>query len=220
MKNLPDGTVTLLFTDIEGSTQLLHHLGEAYPAALARHREIVRAAVEQHGGVEADTQGDAFFVVFAGAHHALAAVAQAQTALHHEVWPLRAALRVRMGLHTGEPARTAEGYAGADLHRCARIAACGHGGQVLLSQTTHALVQDDAPEGAGWRDLGSHRLKDLPALKRSGSFACPACRTTFPRSKASTTAHTTYHCSRRRCWGESVKWLKPVPCCAVTTCIC
>src|SRR5881392_1524537 len=118
MRELPTGTVTFLFTDIEGSTRLLHKLGDAYADALAEHRRIVRDAFERHGGVEVDTQGDAFFVAFARAADALAAAAEAQAALNGPV-------RVRMGIHTGEPLVTDEGYVGIDVHRAARIAAVG-----------------------------------------------------------------------------------------------
>ena len=119
---LPTGTVTFLFTDIEGSTLLLHELGDAYADALVEHRRVLREAFERHGGVEVDTQGDAFFVAFGRATDALEAAGEAQQALEG------GAVRVRMGLHTGEPAVTDEGYVGIDVHRAARIAAAGHGG--------------------------------------------------------------------------------------------
>src|SRR5712691_6387976 len=148
--DLPTGTVTFLFTDIEGSTKLLHELGsEAYARSLAEHRRVLREAFEAHGGVEVDTQGDAFFVVFPDAVHALSAAQEAQDALAEE------AIRVRMGLHTGEPLLTDEGYVGVDVHKAARIAAAGHGGQVLLSQETRGRVPVEVA------DLGEHRLKDF-----------------------------------------------------------
>jgi predicted ATPase/class 3 adenylate cyclase len=152
---LPKGTVTFLFTDIEGSTRLLHELGDAYAAALAEHRLVLREAFARHGGVEVDTQGDAFFIVFSRAAAALAAASHAQRALGN------GPVRVRMGVHTGEPLVTDEGYVGIDVHRAARIAAVGHGGQVLVSQSTRELVGAD-----GLRDLGEHRLKDLTAPER------------------------------------------------------
>jgi predicted ATPase/class 3 adenylate cyclase len=155
MRDLPSGTVTFLFTDIEGSTRLLHELGDAYADALAEHRRLLRAAFARHGGVEVDTQGDAFFVAFARATDALAAAAEGQRAL------AGGPIRVRMGLHTGEPIVTEEGYVGLDVHKGARVAAAGHGGQVLLSQATRELAPDD-----GLRDLGCHRLKDLTAPER------------------------------------------------------
>ena len=152
-RELPTGTVTFLFTDIEGSTRLLNELGDAYAGALAEHRRVLREAFAGHGGVEVDTQGDAFFVAFSRASDALAAAAQAQHALDGPI-------KVRIGLHTGEPLVTEEGYVGIDVHRAARIAAAGHGGQVLVSQPTHDLAGD------GLRDLGEHRLKDLSAPER------------------------------------------------------
>src|SRR5438094_4546616 len=162
--HLPSGTVTFLFTDIESSTRLLHELGDAYADALAEHRRVLREAFARHGGVEVDTQGDAFFVAFARASDALAAAREAQSALDGEI-------RVRMGIHTGEPLLTEEGYVGIDVHRAARIAAAGHGGQVLVSQTTRELLGDSP----ALRDLGDHRLKDLSAPQRlyqvgDGSF--------------------------------------------------
>jgi predicted ATPase len=155
MNELLTGTVTFLFTDIEGSTKLLHELGDDYADALAEHRRVLREAFDRHGGVEVDTQGDAFFVAFARAKDALAAAAEGQAAL--ESGPIR----VRMGLHTGEPLVTEEGYVGIDVHRAARIAAAGHGGQTVVSQTTFDLAGSD-----GLRALGEHRLKDLSAPER------------------------------------------------------
>jgi predicted ATPase/class 3 adenylate cyclase len=151
---LPTGVVTLLFTDVEGSTRLLQELGDGYGEALHEHRRRLRASFAEHEGVEVDTQGDAFFVAFARASNAVAAAADCQRAL------AGGPIRVRMGLHTGEPRLTDEGYVGLDVHKGARIAAVAHGGQVLLSQTTRALVDADA------RDLGVHRLKDLSAPER------------------------------------------------------
>jgi len=153
---LPSGTVTFLFTDVEGSTRLLHELGaEAYAEALFHHRRVLRAAFGAHGGVEVDTQGDAFFVAFPTAPSALAAAAAALEELS------TGAIRVRMGVHTGTPHVGREGYVGVDVHRAARIAAAGHGGQVLISTSTAALLGND-----GLRDLGEHRLKDLAAPER------------------------------------------------------
>jgi predicted ATPase/class 3 adenylate cyclase len=158
--DLPAGTVTFLFTDIEGSTRLLQQLGaSAYAGALAEHRRVLREAFLRHDGVEVDTQGDAFFVAFPTAPGAVAAAADAQHAL--EAGPIR----VRMGIHTGTPHITDEGYVGPDVHRAARIAAAGHGGQVLVSSSTAALLDRD-----GLRDLGDHRLKDLAAAERIFQF--------------------------------------------------
>jgi predicted ATPase len=152
---LPAGTVTFLFTDVEGSTRLLRERGDDYADMLAEHRRVLREAFARHGGVEVETQGDAFFVAFAKATDALAAASAAREALAD------GPIRVRMGLHTGEPTRTDEGYVGIDVHRAARIAAAGHGGQILLSQATRDLAGADRP-----RDLGLHRLKDLAAPER------------------------------------------------------
>jgi predicted ATPase len=156
MRQLPSGTVTFLFTDIEGSTRLLHELGDEYANVLADHRRSLRDAFSRFGGVEVDTQGDALFVAFPRATDAAAAAAAGQRAL--EGGPVR----VRMGLHTGEPIVTDEGYVGIDVHHGARVMSAGHGGQVLLSQPTRDLV-DSAFE---LRDLGEHRLKDLTAPQR------------------------------------------------------
>ncbi len=155
VRTLPTGTVTFLFTDVEGSTRLLQELGDRYAQVLAEHRRRLRDAFGRHGGVEVDTQGDAFFVVFPRASDALAAAAESRDAL------MAGPIRVRMGLHTGEPLATAEGYIGIDVHRAARIAAAGHGGQILISQSTRELAGAD-----GLRDLGEHRLKDLTAPER------------------------------------------------------
>jgi predicted ATPase len=155
MRDLPAGTVTFLFTDIEGSTKLLHELGaERYAESLAAHRRALRRAFTGHGGVEVDTQGDAFFVAFADARGGLAAAREAQEALVAEP------IRVRIGLHTGEPLLTDEGYVGADVHKAARICAAGHGGQILLSEQTKLAVED-----LDLRSLGLHRLKDLTAAE-------------------------------------------------------
>ncbi len=154
--DLPTGTVTFLFTDVEGSTRLLLDLGAAaYAEALAEQRRIVRGAFLAHGGVEVDAQGDAFFVAFPTAPSALRAAASALVGL------AAGPIRVRMGIHTGTPMVAEEGYVGVDVHRAARIAASGHGGQVLVSATTAALLGVD-----GLRDLGAHRLKDLSAPER------------------------------------------------------
>src|SRR5437762_2410790 len=183
--HLPSGTVTFLFTDIEGSTKLLHELGDAYVDALAEHRRVLREAFARHGGVEVDTQGDSFFAAFARATDALSAAAEVQRALE----PGR--IRVRIGIHTGEPTLTDEGYVGRDVHKGARIAAAGHGGQILVSQTTREL----ADEG-GLRNLGEHRLKDLTASERIfqlGDGEFPALKTLY---------QPTCPCSRRRSWAE------------------
>jgi predicted ATPase len=154
--DLPSGTVTFLFTDVEGSTKLLHELGDAaYADALREHRRLLREAFVRHGGVEVDTQGDAFFAAFPTAAGAIDAAGTFQEAL------APGPIRVRVGIHTGTPLPTDEGYVGVDVHRAARIAAVGHGGQVLVSSTTASAVGDH-----GLVDLGDHRLKDLPTPER------------------------------------------------------
>ncbi|MGZ3679245.1 MAG: ATP-binding protein [Ktedonobacterales bacterium] len=165
MAELPTGTVTFLFTDIEGSTRLLQQLGERYENVLADHRRLLRAAFEAHSGHEVDTQGDAFFVAFSRAVDALSCAAQAQRSLAAHLWPDGAAVRVRMGLHTGEPMLAGGGYVGLDVHRAARICAAGHGGQILLSQATRDLADGRLPEGTELVDLGEHLLPDLLQLE-------------------------------------------------------
>ena len=160
--NLPSGTVTFVFTDIEGSTALLKRMGdEEYSALLATHRRLVREIFGAYDGQEIDTQGDAFFYSFARARQAVAAAIELQRAHVKASWPSDADVRVRMGLHTGEPAVGDEGYTGLDVVRAARIAAVGSGGQILLSDTTRAIVAGDLPDGVAIRSLGEQRLKDI-----------------------------------------------------------
>lgn len=155
------GTATFLFSDIEGSTRMLQQIGDAYAGILSRQRSILRTAFTDHGGREIDMAGDGFFVAFDRARQAVAAAVAAQRALAQEEWPAGVNVRVRMGLHTGEPTSTSTGYVGLDVHRTARICAAGHGGQILLSQATWALVSNDLPEDVRVKDLGTFRLKDL-----------------------------------------------------------
>jgi predicted ATPase/class 3 adenylate cyclase len=172
VRELPSGTVTFLFTDIEASTRLLHELGDGYADALAKHRRLFREAFVRYGGVEVDTQGDAFFVAFPRAQDAVDCAAAAQKALDG------GPVRVRMGLHTGEPRVTSEGYVGMEVHAGARIAGVGHGGQVLVSEATRQLLAD----GEALRDLGEHRLKDLSAPQRLyqlGEDEFPPLRTLY-----------------------------------------
>ncbi len=162
MPNLPSGTVTFLFSDIEGSTALLKQLGDdGYTRLLADHRRILRDSFSDREGHEIDTQGDAFFYSFPRARDAVAAAVEAQRGLASYGWPEGVTVRVRIGLHTGEPAMGEEGYTGLDVVRAARIAAVGRGGQVLLSETTRALVGSDLPDGVSARAIGAHRLKDI-----------------------------------------------------------
>ena len=159
---LPSGTVTFLFTDIEGSTRLVRELAERWPPLLDRHRAIIRAALAAHDGVEVQTEGDGFFAAFTRAPAAIAAAVQAQRDLAAEPWPPDAPIRVRMGLHAGEGVVDADGsYVGHDVHRAARVAGAAHGGQVLVSETVRALAGSVVPAGVAFRDLGQHRLKDL-----------------------------------------------------------
>ncbi|MGH2380607.1 MAG: adenylate/guanylate cyclase domain-containing protein [Candidatus Limnocylindria bacterium] len=162
MPNLPSGTVTFVFSDIEGSTTLLKRLGdERYAALLATHRRIVRETFGSHHGQEIDTQGDAFFYSFPRARDAVAAAVEVQRAHEQEDWPEGAVVRMRLGLHTGEPAVGDEGYTGLDVVRASRIAAVGRGGQVLLSETTRAIVAGDLPDGVALHSLGDQRLRDI-----------------------------------------------------------
>jgi class 3 adenylate cyclase len=161
MSSLPAGTVTFLFSDIEGSTRLLQELGDEYAGVVDDHRLIMRGAMQGHGGTEIDTQGDAFFFSFARAKDAADAAAEAQRALAAHEWPRGAEVRVRMGLHTGEPQLGEHGYLGIDVVRAARICSAGHGGQILLSETTRALLGNALPHGASVLDLGQQNLKDI-----------------------------------------------------------
>jgi len=180
---LPIGTVTFLFTDIEGSTQLLKQLRDRYGEALEDHQRIMREAFAEHGGHEIDTQGDSFFVAFRRAKDAVAAAIACQRRLAEHAWPDAAQLRVRMGIHTGEPAIGGARYIGLGVHRAARICAAGHGGQVLVSQTTRELLRDDPLEGVSLRDLGEHRLKDLDEPERLYQLLAPGLREDFPSLK-------------------------------------
>ena len=177
----PVGTVTFLFTDIEGSTKLAQEFhGDRWAALLARHRELIRAAIAEVDGHEEKTEGDGFMAVFEQATTAVVAAAEAQRRLAAEPWPDGAELRVRMGLHTGAGVLDADGeYIGADVHRAARVAAAGHGGQVLLSETTSSLVADELPDGVGISGLGEHRLKDLRP-ERICQLVVEGLRSEFP----------------------------------------
>jgi predicted ATPase/class 3 adenylate cyclase/DNA-binding CsgD family transcriptional regulator len=177
---LPTGTVTLLFTDIEGSTRLLQQLGQSYSDVLSECRHLLRASFDRWHGHEVDTQGDAFLVAFARATDALEAAVDAQRALASHAWSVGVTVRVRMGVHTGEPALSTEGYVGLDVHHTARIMSAGHGGQVLLSQTTRDLVEQDLPEGVGLRDLGAHRLKDVQHPSHLFQLVIVGLPTDFP----------------------------------------
>ena len=159
--SLPTGTVTFLFTDIEGSTNLARALGDRWPDVLHEHHDILRTAIRSHGGIDLSTEGDAFFAVFTSAVDATAACADAQRGLADHEWPADGPVRVRMGMHTGEGRLGGGEYVGLDVHRAARIGAAGHGGQVLVSETTRSLAVNKLPDGLTLRDLGAHRLKDF-----------------------------------------------------------
>src|SRR4029077_9642921 len=158
---LPGGTVTFVFTDIEGSTRLLQTLGDDFAEVAREHRRIVREAFGAHDGTEIDTQGDSFFFSFTRARDAVSAAVDAQRSLRDHSWPDGADVRVRMGLHTGEPSIGDEGYLGIDVVRAARISAAGHGGQILVSETTRALIGNQLPNGVQVHDLGEQNLKDI-----------------------------------------------------------
>ena len=177
---LPGGTVTFLLTDIEGSTNLLSLLKERYPAVLAEHHRIMRQAFAKWNGQEVVIQGDSFFAVFPRAIEAVNAVVEIQQELAAHNWPEGVEVRVRMGLHTGEPWLSELGYMGMDVHRAARIAHAGHGGQVLLSETTSALVQQDLPDGISLLDMGYHQLKDMSQPEELHQLVIPGLPSKFP----------------------------------------
>jgi class 3 adenylate cyclase len=179
MSELPSGTVTFLFSDIEGSTALLKQLGGRYGEALAEHQRMLRAAFAAHGGHEVDTQGDSFFVAFRRAKDAIAAAVAGQRDLAAHEWTEGARVSVRMGLHTGEPQVGEQRYVGMGVHKAARIGAAGHGGQILLSSTTRELVEDELPPGVTIRDLGERRLKDLDRPERLFQLVIEGLRSDF-----------------------------------------
>ena len=174
-------TFTFLFTDIEGSTALLRRLRESrYAQVLAEHRSLIRSGLTAYGGREVDTQGDGLFAVFSSPSACLAAVTDMQQALETHAWAGGEHVRVRMGIHTGEASKTATGLVGLDVHRAARVAAVGYGGQVLLSETAATLVRDSLPAKAALRDLGVHRLKDLGRPERIFQLQAPGLQAEFP----------------------------------------
>ena len=178
---LPTGTLTFLFSDIEGSTRLVQALGAGYPAVLERHQVLLRAAFDEAGGVEVATEGDSFFVVFRSALAAVGAAAAAHRALAAEPWPADAGgVRVRMGLHTGEAMLGGDNYVGLDVHRAARIGAAAHGGQVLISDMTRGLVAGSLSADLSLRDLGEYRLKDLDQPERLFQLAVSGLTQEFP----------------------------------------
>lgn len=183
MPNLPTGTVTLFFSDMEGSTRLLQQLGERYADVLAEFRRLLRQVFVQYSGYEVDTQGDAFFVVFDRAIDATSTAAAIQRTLFNHSWLEDATVRVRIGIHTGEPILTSDGYIGMDVHHTARIMSAAHGGQTLLSQTTRDLVAQHLPVGTFLVDLGEHRLKDLQRPSHLYQLSLEGLPTDFPSLK-------------------------------------
>ena len=179
--SLPTGTVTFLFSDIEGSTHLAETLPtDAFRRLLERHNELIRAATAANSGVERGTQGDAFLVIFTETAGAIRAAVEAQLALAAEVWPHGSALRVRMGLHSGSGIAGGDDYVGTDINRAARIAAAAHGGQVLISEATWSLAERQLPPGVSSRDLGSHALKDLARPEHLFQLVIDGIRNEFP----------------------------------------
>src|ERR671933_705037 len=176
MSDLPGGTVTLLFTDVEGSTRLVHELGDAYAGVLADHRRLVREAVAAAGGHEVDSRGDEFFLAFPDARAAASAAVALQHSLAAHAWPAGTEVRVRVGLHTGRPVLRDGAYFGMDVHRAARICQAGHGGQVLVSAST----RDELDAAFDFRDLGDHELPGLPEAERIYQLDVPGLPTRFP----------------------------------------
>ena len=183
MATLPSGTVTFVFSDIEGSTALVKRLGDGYGDVLADHRRLMREALGDRGGVEIDTQGDAFFFAFARARDAVAASVEAQRAHAAHAWPEGVDVRMRMGLHTGEPAVGEEGYHGLDVVRAARLCGAAAGGSVLLSETTRALVGSAVPDGVAVHPVGERRLKDLDEPERVYELEIEGVATSEPPAR-------------------------------------
>src|SRR5437588_4468695 len=178
---LPTGTLTFLFTDLEGSTHLLQHLGDRYPALLGTHYELMRRAFAAHGGHEVGTRGDALFVVFDQPSDAVAGAVDAQLALAVHHWPDECEVRVRMGAHTGEGRLTDDDYVGVAVHQAARICSAAHGGQVLVSDVTRAIARGAVSAETTFLDLGQHRLKDLPEPVGLHQVLHPGLEAEFPR---------------------------------------
>ncbi len=177
MSELPTGTITFLFSDIEGSTRLAQALDAGWPPLLERHQEIARAVWSAHGGIEVGTDGDSFFVVFTMASQAVAAAADVQRVLASEPWPAGSEIRVRIGMHTGAGLISGGTYVGLDVHRAARVSAAGNGGQVLLTEATHALLGGNLPPDTALKDHGEHKLKDLSRAERIWELVIDGLRT-------------------------------------------
>jgi predicted ATPase/class 3 adenylate cyclase len=188
VRSLPTGTVTFLRTDIEGSMRLMRELGAGWDAVNGSHMGLIRRAVDDHGGICVRTEGDAVFAVFPEARRAVSAAVAAQKALTHHEWPNGADLRTRMGLHSGEAHLAGDDYGGFEVNRAARVAAAGHGGQIVLSAATFELVADDLPAGVEGRDLGTYVLRDVPRPERLYQLDVPGLRNTFPPLQAGRTS--------------------------------
>lgn len=184
MIELPSGTVTLLFTDVAQSTELVKRLQEHYGDVLAAHRALLRTAFSEHGGAEVDTQGDAFFVAFGRARDAVKGAVEAQRALAKHPWRDDAAVAIRIGIHTGEPHRAQHGYTGLAVHRGARICTMANGGQVLISQATAGIVDDEEIAGVSLRDLGEFPLKDFDRPERIFQLVIDGGPSEFPPLRA------------------------------------
>jgi DNA-binding NarL/FixJ family response regulator/class 3 adenylate cyclase len=180
MAELPTGTVTFLFTDVEGSTGLVGRLGDEYGKVMADQRRLLRAAIEDSGGHEIDQRGDEVFAAFQRTRDAIEAALRMQRDLAAHPWPENATVRVRIGIHTGEPILGESGYEGLDVHRVARISSVGHGGQVLLSQTTRNLLESGQVPEAEFQDLGEHELRGLPRPERIFQLVAPGLAAEFP----------------------------------------
>jgi len=190
VSTLPEGILTFLFTDVEGSTRLVKELGDAgWAELLEEHRLILRLAFSEHAGVEVDTQGDAFFVVFTRETDAAAAAIQGQRTLEEHPWRDGQRVRVRIGLHTGEALVRGEHYVGHEVHRASRICDAGHGGQIVVSQTTADLVRESLPRGATLTDLDLHRMKDLSDAQRLFQLQATGLPSEFPRLRSLDSPH-------------------------------
>jgi eukaryotic-like serine/threonine-protein kinase len=208
VRELPTGTVTFLFTDIEGSTRLLKRLGARYANVLEEHHRLLRTALAEFDGREVDTQGDALFVAFPRAKDAVAGAVAAQNSLAAHPWPDGADVQVRMGIHTGEPIVGSDRYVGVGVHKAARICSAGHGGQILLSSVTRALVEDDLPGRTSLRDLGEHLLKDLERPERVFQLVVEGLPHQFPALKTVEPSAASAFIGRTREVGELVTYLE------------
>ena len=198
--DLPTGTVSFLFTDVEGSTRLLEALGTGYDALIETHRDILRSSVQEHGGLVFETEGDAVFAVFTAAGDAVAAAGDAQRRLSAHPWPEDGRVRVRMAVHTGDVRQVGGGYYGMSLHETARVCSAGHGGQVLLTGVTHALVP-----ACEVRDLGEHRLKDLTDAVRILQLRGDGLAESFPPLRATASVPTNLPASTDEFVGRAVE---------------